>query len=157
MPVTAGFEHFEADADTGVIGRGPTLAAAFAQTALGVFALMVDLATIQEHEVREVRAHGGSLESLLVNWLNECLYLHDVEGVVARRIEFATFDRSPGHGGEPHRLHSFLHGEDVDPERHAGTVVRAVTLDGVAVRKVADGFEIRVVLDVRGRGLVSRK
>ena len=149
MPVTAAFEHFEADTDIGVIGRGPTLSAAFAQTALGVFALLVNLAAIQEHEVREVRAHGASLESLLVNWLNECLYVHDVEGVVARRVEFATFDLSPGHGGEPHRLHSFLYGEEVDPSRHhAGLALKAARLNGAAVKETAEGFETRVILEM---------
>ena len=147
--MTPGFEYFEVEADVGVTGRGATLPEAFAQTALGLFALMVSLATVEECQVREVRAHGDSLETLLVNWLNECLYVHDVEGVVARRIEFATFDSRPRRGGEPYRLHSFLHGEEVDPARHRpGTVVKAATLHRVAVKEVQGGFETQVVLDV---------
>ena len=90
--MTPAYEYFETDADIGVIGRGLTAAEAFAQTALGIFALIVEPDEVEEREQREVRAHGDSLEGLLVAWINECLYVHDVEGFVARRIEIAVFD-----------------------------------------------------------------
>ena len=57
---------------------------AFAQVALGIFALVADPASVEERDAREVRAHGTAPEKLLVNWLNECLYVMDVEGFVAR-------------------------------------------------------------------------
>ncbi len=119
------------------------------QTALGVFALIVEPAGVEERERREVRAHGDSLESLLVAWINECLYVHDVEGFVARRIELEVFDATPRAGGERLRLHSFLHGEEVDPSRHRlGTVVKAATMHQVSTRPTEKGFETRLVLDV---------
>ena len=90
----------------GVIGRGPTHAEAFVQTALGVFALIVEPGSVEERESREVRAHGESLEALLVAWINECLYVHEVEGFVARRVALEVFDTTPRAGGEPLRLHS---------------------------------------------------
>jgi len=143
------FEYFDVEADVGVTGRGPTLAEAFAQTALGMFALLVSLDRVEHREVREVRAHGDTLESLLVNWLNECLYVHDVEGFVASAVEFAAFDGSPRVGGEPFRLHAFLRGEEVDPARHQpGTLVKAATLHGLSVQARPGGFETRVILDV---------
>jgi SHS2 domain-containing protein len=102
-----------------VVGRGATLPEAFAQVALGVFALLANPASVEERDAREVRAHGSAPEALLVNWLNECLYLLDVEGFVPRRVEFTIFalDASAP-GGEPLRLHCLLHGEDLDPARH---------------------------------------
>jgi SHS2 domain-containing protein len=148
-PVPPGFEYFDVEADVGVTARGPTLESAFAQTALGFFALTVSLPAVQEREVREVRAHGATLETLLVNWLNECLYVHDVEAFVAGRVEFIGFEPRPGAGGEPLRLHSLLHGEEIDPARHEpGTVVKAATLHGVSVRPIDGGYETRVILDV---------
>ena len=147
--MSAGFEHFEAEDGVGVIGRGATLAEAFAETALGVFARMVSLDAVEEHEVREVRAHGDSVESLLVSWLNECLYVYDVEGIVPRRIEFATTDWSRGQGGETHRLHSFLHGEEMDPARHRPrAVVKPVTRRQASVETVEGGYRTRVILAV---------
>jgi SHS2 domain-containing protein len=147
--MTPGYAYFEVEADVGVIGRGRTAAEAFVQTALGVFALIVELDSVEELDSREVRAHGESLEALLVTWINECLYVHEVEGFVARRIEIEVFDATPRAGGEPLRLHSFLRGEEVDQSRHRlGTVVKAATFHNVSVRATEDGCEARLIVDV---------
>jgi protein archease len=147
--MTPGYAYFEVEADVGVIGRGRTAAEAFVQTALGVFALIVELDSVEELDSREVRAHGESLEALLVTWINECLYVHEVEGFVARRIEIEVFDATPRAGGEPLRLHSFLRGEEVDQSRHRlGTVVKAATFHNVSVRATEDGWEARLIVDV---------
>ena len=147
--MTPGYEYFEMEADVGVIGRGGSAAEAFVQTARGVFALIVDPATVAAREPREVRAHGESLEALLVAWINECLYVHEVEGFVAGDVRLEVFETTPLAGGEPLRLHSFLLGEDVDPGRHRlGTVVKAATFHQVSVKATDGGFEARLVVDV---------
>lgn len=148
----AGFERFDSEAGIGVAGRGGDLPAAFAQAALGMFAVMVSPDSVEEREIREVRAHAGSLEPLLVSWLNECLYVHEVEGFVAGRIDFVVFDAVPGAGGEPLRLHARLHGEEIDPARHrrqgAEPQVKGALPGHVQVSSVAGGFEVRAVLEV---------
>jgi SHS2 domain-containing protein len=147
--MTSGYEYFEVEADVGVIGRGATAAEAFVQTARGVFALIVDPATVEGREAREVRAHGESLEALLVAWINECLYVHEVEGFVAGDVRLEVFETTPLAGGEPMRLHSFLLGEEVNPGRHRlGTVVKAATFHQVSVKATERGYEARLVLDV---------
>ena len=142
MGTEAGYDYFDVAADVGVTAWGPTLAEAFAQAGLGVFALIVDPAGVQERESREVRAQGESVEALLVNWLNDCLYVHDIEGFVAKRIEFPVF--------EAQRVHSLLWGEPLDLPRHrVGTVVKAATFHDLQVRPAEEGgWEIRVVLDI---------
>jgi len=132
-----------------VVGRGATLPEAFAQVALGVFALLADPASVEERDAREVRAHGTVPETLLVNWLNECLYVLDVEGFVPRRVEFTIFalDAAAG-GGEPLRLYCRLHGEDRDPARHiARDTVRGIRRESVAVLAVGDETEARVMIE----------
>lgn len=147
--MSAGFESFDVPAGVGVSGRGTTLADAFGQTALGMFALIVDLGAVEEREVREVRAHAESLEALLVSWLNECLYVHDVEGFVARRVELSPIETGPRPGGEPFKLHGFLHGEEMDPSRHRpGTVIKAATPRDVSVLATPGSVETRVVIDL---------
>ena len=131
-----------------MVGRGATLPESFTQVALGVFALLADPASVEERDVREIRAHGSAPETLLVNWLNECLYILDVEGFVPRRVEFTIFalDASAP-GGEPLRVHCRLHGEDLDPARHIpGETVRGIRADGAAVLAVGDGSEARVFI-----------
>ena len=135
-----------------MVGRGATLPEAFAQVALGVFALVADPASVEERDTREVRAHGTAPEKLLVNWLNECVYVLDVEGFVARRVEFSMFALdAAAPGGEPLRLYSRLHGEDLDPARHIPReIVRGIRAEGATVLAVRNGSEARVVIQVEG-------
>src|SRR4029450_5803254 len=90
--MTPGYDYFDVEADVGVIGRGPTAAEAFVQTALGVFALIVEPGSVEVRDRREVRAHAETIESLLVSWINECLYVHEVEGFVARAVDLEVFE-----------------------------------------------------------------
>ena len=141
MSAAAGYDYFDVVADVGVKAWGSTLSEAFAQATLGVFALIVDPESTEPRESREVRAQGETREALLVNWLNECLYVHDIEAFVANRIEFLVFEAT--------RVHARLWGEELNPGRHrVGTVVKAATFHQVQVREIDGRWEIRVVLDV---------
>ncbi len=142
MSVTdAGWEHFETEADVGVHAWGATRADAFAQASLGVFALIVRPEEVAEREHREVRAQADSPERLLVGWINECLYVHEIEGFVVRRVEVDTCTETVVHG--------VLHGEEVDTGRHQlGTIVKAATLHQVVVHESAGRHEVRVIVDV---------
>jgi tRNA nucleotidyltransferase (CCA-adding enzyme) len=140
-PAPAGFEHFETEADVGVRAWGPTRAVAFGQAALGVFALIVDPAEVEEREQREVRAQGDSPERLLAGWINECLYVHEIEGFVVSRVEVDTC--------VPTLVHGVLHGEAMDSSRHRpGTIVKAATLHRLVVTDQDGQHEVRVIVDV---------
>jgi SHS2 domain-containing protein len=137
----AGWEHFETEADVGVRAWAPTRAGAFAQAALGVFALVIGPDGVVEHEHREVRAQGDSPERLLVAWINECLYVHEIEGFVVSRVDVDSCGESLVHG--------VIHGEEVDASRHQlGTIVKAATLHQVVVAASAGRHEVRVIVDV---------
>ena len=130
-----------------VVARAGTLPQAFIEAVLGLFALAVDPAAVDPREAREIRAHGASLEALLAHWIGECCYVHEMEGFVCHRIDFAVFDVEPRAGGEPLRLYAFLHGEELDPARHrpAGTITPISSRD-ITIRPVRDGYEIRLTL-----------
>jgi SHS2 domain-containing protein len=137
----AGYDYFETEADVGVHAWGPSAAEAFGQAALGVLALAVEPAEVEPRERREVRAQGTTREALLVNWINECLYVHEIEGFVARRVEVDVC--------EPSVVHGVLHGEEIDRTRHnLGTVVKAATLHRVEVTDDDGHWDVRVVVDV---------
>jgi SHS2 domain-containing protein len=130
-----------------ILARGATLRQAFAEAALGIFALTVDPAALRECEVREVRAHGASLEALLVHWIGECRYVQEIEGFGCHAIDFVVFDVEPQAGGEPLRLHALLRGE-VDAEgAQPGTALAPVSTSDIAIRLMAEGYEIRVVVE----------
>lgn len=128
---------------------GATLSEAFARMALALFAAAVDPATVGEGDTREVRAHGMGLPALLHAWLQECLYVHEVEGFACRVVEFAVFETTPTAGGEALRLHAILRGEEIDPARHPiRTAIRNVSRSGLAVEAGSTAFSLRATLDV---------
>jgi SHS2 domain-containing protein len=137
----SGFDYFEVEADVGVRAWGRDTAEAFGAAALGVLALAVGRDEIREVETREVRAQADTPETLLVSWINECLYVHEIEGFAVRRVEV---DHLAGH-----MVHGILHGEAIDPSRHRlGTVVKAATMHQTAVAHAQGRVDVRVVVDV---------
>lgn len=149
MTAAAGYAYFEVggsearspDADVGVHAWGPSLAAAFAQAALGLLALAVAPDDVCAVERREVRAQGTSPETRLVNWVNECLYVHEIEGFVASAVEVDVCDT--------HMVHGVLHGEELDRSRHrVRRSVKTATLRGAEVSEHDGRCDVRVVVEV---------
>lgn len=131
-----------------ITARGTTLREACADAALQVLALTVDPAVIEERDVREVRAHGPTAEALLCHWINECLYVHELEGFACRRVELAVFEAEQRSGGEPLRLHSFLHGEEIDPARHhLRASLKGLSPRAVVIEPGPGGYQIRLTLE----------
>ena len=126
-----------------VVGRGSTLRQAFIEAVLGVFALAADPAGVAAREVREVRAHGPSLPALLAHWIGECTYLQEIEDFACHTIELAVFETEPRPGGEPMRLHAFLHGEPLVSQGQRP----AVSSREISIRPIVDGYEIRLVIE----------
>ena len=136
----AGFEHFAVEAGVGVRAWGPTRGEAFAQAALGILALIVAPDDVEARETREVRAQGDAPDTLLVAWVNECLYVHEIEGFVARRVEVNACGDTLVHG--------VLHGEALDAPRHRpGAAVKAAALRRVSVGEREGRHEVSVVVD----------
>ena len=131
---------------SGVIaGRGETLARAFAEIGVALFSTAVRSDRVEPREIREVRAHGQRIEGLLLAWIGECRYVHEIEGFVCHHIEMAVFDAAPSGGAEPLRLHAMIHGEGLDRDRHGDPgAIPAVSSSGVAVEPLGPGFEVRV-------------
>jgi protein archease len=137
----AGWEHFDVEAEVGVRGWGPSRAAAVAQLTLGVFSLIAAPESVEVRDRREVRAQAEGPEALLVTWIDECLYVHEIEGFVVHEVEMTVCTDTLAHG--------YLHGEPVDPGRHRiGGVVKGATYHQTALT-VQDGLhEARLIVDV---------
>ena len=135
------FAYFDVAADVGLEAWGRDLAGCFRQALRGVFNLIVPLQHVRPTEVRELQAQAEPAEVLLVAWLNEALYLHDVEGFVVHDLD------RPRLSGL--WAHARLLGEPVDALRHPrGTLVKAVTLHDLALRVTPERVTARLVLDI---------
>jgi SHS2 domain-containing protein len=83
------YEVLEHTADVMIRTTGASLEECFANAAYALFDQMVDADRIEPVTVREITAEGFDLESLLLNFLSEFLFLLDTE-----RLVFGRFDVS---------------------------------------------------------------
>src|SRR5262245_40760041 len=140
MRAERGYETITIGERVGVRAWGTTIAEAFAEAAQGVFAMIVDPARVDAPESREVRAQGASVEALLLTWINECLYVYEIEGFVAGRVHVDTCA-----GGV---VHGTLFGEELDGSRHRpSAAIKGAIPEGIDVAAGDSGFSVRVMLD----------
>jgi len=138
------FELFEHKADVGVRGRGESLAQAFAECAKAMFSVMVELESVKAKEEVEVKVEAQDKEQLLVNFLNELLYLRDVKEML-----FKGFDLYIIEGGENWQLGGKALGEKINKEKHSiKGDVKAASFHQLKVSKGKGGFVAQCVVDV---------
>ena len=121
---------------------GSTLDEAFGNSALAMFNAMTPLEGVEEREVRTVEAQGDDLEGLLYNFLDELLFVHDVEHLIFSAVDVDLDE-------EILQIRAECSGERFDPTRHeSGIAVKAVTFYQMKVEGPENGYTIRVVLDI---------
>lgn len=134
-----GFELLEHTADVGVRARGATLEEAFEQATLGL-AEVLGARRPDRGDTVAVEVTAGDPGALLVDWLNEVLWLHETRGhaaIAAVRVEGVGGDRAAG---------SVTFSSTGPPAD--GTFVKAVTYHRLRVGRDADGWLAEVYLDV---------
>ena len=135
------FEVLDHTADTGFRAWGQTVAELFENSARAMMAIAVDTSAAESREERIITVEGEDYESLLVNWLNEILYLFDTNSFAPK--QFHVEEITPG------RLKGRLVGEPRDPKRHPWTlIVKAVTYYELRVEQRGDRWESQVFLDI---------
>jgi SHS2 domain-containing protein len=110
--------------------------AAEAGRALGLL-LLRDVPARPEGPAREIEVSSVDREALLVDWLNEILFLAEVERWVA--VEFDVFEISSVH------LKASALGVPVED---SPALVKAATFHGLAVEERAGGVQAEVIFDV---------
>jgi SHS2 domain-containing protein len=132
---------FDHQADLGIEIDAPDGATLFAEAALAFFATVCEFENVEERERYELAGEANRVENLLVDWLNDLVFLLEVERVVCRRVEFREW--------QPTRYGADLYGEPANPERHElHDLIKAATYHGLVVRQHEDGWHARVILDV---------
>jgi SHS2 domain-containing protein len=139
-------EQFEHGADVGVRGRGATPEEAFAGAALALEALFArDLASIRPEREENVACRAPELEGLLVDFLDELIFLFAAERLVFGRFELEIEEGAPGEVS----LRAKAFGERWDPSRHEATVEpKGATFTDLQVSRESDGWLAQCVVDV---------
>ena len=134
------FEIIDHTADVGIAAYGSDLREAFANMAYGMFSLIADLDGVGEEFCREIDLQAPDQEALLVDWLNELLYIFDVDHVILSRFEITDLNQS--------RLRARVFGEQINASRHQlKGAVKAATYHSLKIEK-GNNFRVQVILDV---------
>ena len=137
-----GFELLAHTADVGIRARGATLEEVFEQATLGLAEVLGALRPggAGDPEALAVEGTGGDHGGLLVDWLNEVLWLHELRrhaAVVAVRVERGAADRAAG---------TVTFATTAPPAD--GTSVKAATYHRLRVDRDDGGWLAEVYLDV---------
>jgi len=135
------FEILDHTADIGLIVYGDDLKMLFENAGEAFFRLFTDLKKVRQKEERKIELKGENLERLMVDWLNELHYLHDVENLLFKKFEVEIVGRKG--------LRAKVKGEVFDAEVHViKTRVKAVTHHQIQVKREEGGWRAQVIVDI---------
>ena len=131
------FEEIEHTADLAIRAYGQDMQELFANAAHGMFALMAEPSAEEPAREREVSLEATDYEGLLVDWLNELIYLHEVEGETYSQFAIETLS--------PTELKAQVTG---GPTKIKTRAIKAATFHELEVVKTDKGYEATIVFDV---------
>jgi len=134
------FEIIDHTADVGIIAYGADIRQTFANAARALFSIITELEDVEEVLHRDIELNATDQESLLVQWLNELIYLFDVENIVFKRFDIFHLDQT--------RLKAIIYGEKIDKAKHKlKTGVKATSYHMLKVEK-NNGYKAQVRFDI---------
>ncbi len=135
------YELIDHTADLGLEIYGKDLKELFENAGEALFEIICDLSQVAESMKKRVVVDGEDLEQLMVTWLGELLYLHDVEGSLFKRFEIEEIGSKS--------LKATVYGEKFKEGHHTiKTEIKAVTYHQIQVREEEDRWTSRVILDL---------
>jgi len=139
--VQRAFEIIDHTADVGIIAYGMDVKELFSNAALALFSLITEPESIEEKLRRDLEIVSEDRDSLLIEWLNELIYLFDAEHILFTRFDIENLSYN--------QLKATCYGESFDPLRHKiKTGVKAATYHMLKVDKDGSGYKAQVIFDI---------
>lgn len=137
------FEPIEHTADIGLRVWGAELPELFQNAALGMFHFVSDPKDIRELSARGMRLQADDLAGLLVEWLSELNFQHEMHDELYARARIDSLD------AQACTLVGSALGERFDAARHSiHTEIKAVTFHDLLLEECPGGWQARVIFDV---------
>jgi len=134
------FEIVNHTADVGIIAYGADMNGAFANAAKALFSLITELDDVEEVVHRDIELTAPDQESLLVEWLNELIYLFDAENMLFKRFDITQLSQT--------HLKARSYGHEVDSSKHKLKMgVKAATYHMLKIEK-SNGCKVQVLFDI---------
>jgi SHS2 domain-containing protein len=148
--MVAGFKELEGiTADLGIEAWGETLEGMFIQAGLGLASTMVPLLKSDNKTTRTILIEAPSSPDLLVKFLNEIIYMEEVDGFLLGSIpKLSIYDAALKTRANV-RLETTLTGTIYNPSRHTiNAHIKAATYHGLAIEETHGEFKVRVIFDI---------
>jgi SHS2 domain-containing protein len=134
------FEFIDHTADAGIRVKAPTLEDLFETAGLAFTELVTSADSLDCRVKRQFKLQEDDIETLLVSWLQELIYLLDTEDLVLGRFQLKLQDFS---------LEATAWGDVFDPKIHTiKTEIKAVTYHQLEVAKSDQGWRAQVIFDI---------
>jgi SHS2 domain-containing protein len=141
MPYKLTDTHTTADAGLEVFGAN--LEELFADAAIGMTEIMVELDGLEERQEIAFELEGDDLEDLFFKWLSEVIFYKDAECLLLKRCELRIDEK------DKPALKAQVFGDEIDPKRHNLKVdVKGVTYYKFGIKKENDHWRGEVVFDL---------
>jgi SHS2 domain-containing protein len=135
------FEIIDHTADVGISAYGADVKDLFSNAALALFSLITELESIEEKLHFDLKVSSEDRDSLLVEWLNELIYLFDVEHILFNRFDIESLTHN--------QLKAACYGETFDPMKHKIKIgVKAATYHMLKLDKNGGGYKAQIILDI---------
>ena len=135
------FRFIDHTADMGIEVRGESLSLLFQHAAEGLFHIITEPEKIRERQSLKISVRANGLEELLVNWLNELIYLFETRGFLFRRFEVL--------GLGDYFIEAAAYGEIFEEGYHPILrTIKATTHHQLHVTAGKAGWEARVIFDL---------
>ena len=135
------FRYLRHTADLRIEIRGKDLKELFQNAGKAFFSVLTDRRKIKKNEKLEVAVTAESAEELLVNWLNELIYVFEVKKMVFGQIKILKLSKT--------ELSAQLKGEKFNPAKHV--IIdkpKAATYHLFKIEKSQSNFTAKVVFDL---------
>lgn len=138
------YEFIEHTGDIGIRAYGSTLKELFINAAQGLFDAIADLSTVGMTTQTEIEVSAESLEELMVAWLDELNFRHEVEEIFFGQVEIREISEAP------YRLVAAAYGEPVDFTKHVVyTEIKSITYHQLIVEQTPDNrWLAQVIFDL---------
>jgi len=134
-------EYMEHAADAGIRVTADSREELFVRAAEGMFTLVADARDIEPEELLTVSVEAPDIETLMVYWLSELNFYHQVHRWLFRKykiVEMVDF-----------RITAELNGIRVVPNtRNVFAEIKAVTYHGLSVRQEGDRWLAEIIFDL---------
>ncbi|RXA21319.1 archease [Methanosarcina sp. MSH10X1] len=139
------YEYLEHTADIKFRAYGRTLEEVFENSALAMFNVIINTEKVSGNTPKEIYLRSPDLESLLVDWLSELLYVFEVDEIVFREFRVEKISEEDGE----YSITAKALGEEFYPESHPfETEIKAVTYNQLEITKTDEGWKAQIVVDI---------